>query len=99
MVICAALEIAHENDPKFNLVICGYRHSDCFETLYRLNPDLSRAARKENRITEGFLVTGNRFMDREDAYKHAVDCGQISAQARYDKAARRESGLFSEDLY
>lgn len=99
MVVCAALKIAHESNPKFDIVICGYRHSDCYEILFRLNPDLSRTARKEGKITEGFLATGNRFMDRTEAYTHANECGQTSAQARYDKAERRENELFSEDLY
>lgn len=99
MIVCAAIRIARPEDKYGDLVICGYRHCDCYELLYRLNYELSLEARRKGLITEGFLATGNRFMNREEAYAHANECGQTSAQARHDKAERRESELFSEDLY
>ena len=96
MIICAALNIAQ---PIENLIICDYRHSDCYEILYRLNPELSKHARKFGLITEGFLATGNRFLDRAEAYKEAINCGQLSAANRAYKTERNENILFSEDLY
>lgn len=96
MIICAAINIAQ---PIENLIICDYRHSDCYEILYRLNPELSKHARKFGLITEGFLATGNRFLDRAEAYKEAINCGQLSAANRVYKTERNENILFSEDLY
>ena len=92
MVICAAIKI---NDT----VICGYRHEDCYETLHKLNSDLSLQARKIDAVIDGFLVTGNKFMDRFEAYEEAIRCGQLSAANREYKAEHKENMLFSEDLY
>lgn len=99
MVICAAMRIARPEDELGDLIICGHRHSDCREILFRLNPELSKEVRKEDMITDGFLVTGNRFLDREQAYLHAIICGQLSEQAQHDKQLRKENILYSEDLY
>ena len=94
MIICAALCLKPDN-----IIICGLRHSDCYETLYCLNPDLSKKARKENLIIDGFITTENQFLDRAQAYQHALKCGQISSQLKHDKNERKENILYSEDLY
>ena len=98
MVVCAALRIDTntEDDP---IVICGYRHSDCYQTLWELNSQFSKDARAQGLITEGFLATGNRFMDRYVAYCEALNCGQLSAANREYKSDRHENMLYSEDLY
>lgn len=98
MIVCAALRIdtRTEDDP---IIICGYRHNDCYETLYELNSQFSKEARAQNLITEGFLATKNRFLDRFDAYAEAIACGQLSAANREYKADRNENMLYSEDLY
>ena len=96
MIICAALDISC---PEENLMVCGYRHADCYEALFRLNAELSKHARKHGLIKEGFLATGNRFLDRYEAYQEAMKCGQIPASLKEFKADIRENALFSEDLY
>ena len=99
MIICAAIEveIEFENEP---VIICGYRHNDCYETFYKLNPQLSKQARRGMRsLRDGFLATGNRFLDRYEAYDEAIKCGQLSAANREYKADRYENMLYSEDLY
>lgn len=96
MVICAALSIAQ---PSENIIVCGYRHFDCYETLYTLDEELSLHARKFNLITNGFLATGNRFLNREEAYQEALHCGQLSAVTRNEKEKKNEKTLYSEDLY
>ena len=96
MIVCAALQIKGEINP---YIICGLRHSDCFETLYRLNPELSRQARANGAIVQGFINTNGDFLDRYEAYIHACSCGQIPEQLRQDKEEKRETELYSEDLY
>lgn len=98
MIVCAALKI-DQPQPLGFIMICGLRHADCYETLYILNPELSKHARKWDLITEGFCNNNNEFKNREDAYQEALRCGQISVQAKYDKAQRHENLLYSEDLY
>lgn len=92
MIICAAIKIKDN-------IICGYRHSDCYETLYKLNSQLSKEARKQGLIIEGFLATNNRFLNRYEAYDEALHCGQLSAVNREYKTEQHESILYSEDLY
>lgn len=97
MIICAAIKIEQEN--KEPIIITGFRHSDCFEILYKLNPELSIKVRKENLYTEGFLTNDNTFVNRREAFIIARQCGQLSTQALYDKSIRGENILWSEDLY
>ena len=99
MIICAALRIHIPDENTQPIIVCGYRHSDCYETLYKLNPKLSKEARKQGLITEGFLSTGNRFIDRYVAYSEAINCGQLSAANREYKHNNHEDMLYSEDLY
>ena len=96
MIICAAIKIV--DDPS-NIVICGYRHSDCYALLHQLNPTMSRACRKLGMIEEGFMATGNKYLTRAEAFEEAKNCGQISASLYEFKASRGETELFSEDLY
>lgn len=99
MIVCAALHILMEKDNLDDIIVCGLHHSDCYYTLFHLNPDLSKDARKNGRITEGFITTDNHFLDRYQAYQHAIECGQLSAQLRHDKSEKKEIALYSEDLY
>ena len=96
MIVCAAIKIKDGVNP---YIICGLRHFNCLETLYRLNPELSSQARANSAIIEGFITTNNEFLDRYEAYQHAVTCGQIPSQLRHDKEINHEVALYSEDLY
>ena len=97
MIICAALKIDEKDkDP---IIVAGFRHGDCYETLYRLNRELSLYAKSKDLVTDGFLTSANTFVDRREAYFIAKQCGQLSSQALHDKTARREFELYSEDLY
>ena len=96
MIIAAAIKIKAAND----IVIAGLRHSDCYETLYKLNPSLSLEAKKNGQIIEGFISnTSFSFFNREDAYIEALMCGQLSASVKAQKNSAKEKTLYSEDLY
>ena len=98
MIIAAALKIS-QPPPLDYIQIVGLRHSNCYTTLQLLNPDLSKKAREENLITEGFIDHKNHFHTRREAYLIARDIGQLSWQNYYDKLNRNEFVLYSEDLY
>lgn len=97
LIICAALKINKEDEEP--IIVAGLRHGDCYETLYKLNKELSSYARRKDLIIDGFLTSVNTFVDRREAYFIAKQCGQISSQAQHDKTMRKEFELYSEDLY
>lgn len=89
-VLCAAIwfddGIEYVHQPvKTGLVICGRRHHNCFYTVYILKPEL-----KMVKHTEGFLTSKNRFLDRSEAARLALESGQIKEDI---------VTLLSEDLY
>lgn len=97
MLICAAIKVEREKGEP--IIICGLRHSDCLETLYQLNTELSKWARRNNKITYGFITNENYFLDRHAAFEHAISCGQLSSTTYDIKIKNHEFTLYSEDLY
>lgn len=94
MIICAAIQIQFErNGRQVETVICGLRHSNCWETMAVLGVPAQHAE------VEGFIDDKNRFLDRYDAFAHALECGQLPETVRIHKADHRENQLYSEDLY
>lgn len=94
MIICAAIQVQFvQNGRKVETVIHGLRHANCWETMAALGVP---AERKE---VEGFIDDKNRFLDRCDAFSHALECGQLPETVRIHKAEHRENQLYSEDLY
>ena len=96
MIICAAIKINHTDNvgnPLEPLIICGHRHGDCYKVIKYL--DINRISDEE-----GFITNGGAFVDREIAYRHAIECGQISVHNKwYRKDNEVPDELYSEDLY
>lgn len=95
MIICAAFKIKYvdsKNDVQ-QLTICGHRHSDCFKIKHRLDNKHTQWSE------EGFINHKGEFLNRKDALKHALECGQLSSTIRNFKEDRNEDELYSEDLY
>jgi hypothetical protein len=69
------------------VVVCGYRHSDCFFIADALYPT---GWEKAYTVTQGFLTSKNRFLNRQDAAKIAYMAEQVDELAET---------LISEDLY
>lgn len=89
MIVCAALLV----DNKI-LVPC-YRHSTGFKMLKELT---GKKYLEYESIDDGFMNHKGEFLTREEAWKHAEECGQLS----YNTLAHYFSTppvLFSEDLY
>lgn len=89
MIICAAIK-----DTRTGAVFGGIRHG----FIYGYMRDAGITPPKENAI-EGFLDSKDNFYDRAEAFKHALECGQLSASTRQCKRDNREIELYSEDLY
>ena len=95
MIICAAIKIQVEGLDHETIILCR-RHGDGFKIL----KDLGYAPKtKYKEIAQGFIDHNGKFLDRKEAYIHALECGQLSATTRECKRTNRENGLYSEDLY
>ena len=91
-ILCAAI---HYNDgeereyqPKgisSGFIVCGYRHSDIIKMTSELY-----GRKTTTSDVPGFLTSFNRFVDRKEGAKIALESGQIDKELEY---------LTSEDLY
>ena len=97
MIICAALKVTDYEVPASfqETVVPCWRHCNGYSILNRLCPEKMLY----NGAIEGFMDHNGKFLTREEAYDHALKCGQIPAELRQIKAQRNENMLFSEDLY
>lgn len=95
MIICTAISVKFDRTGKTTeAIIPGLRHSNCWELM--VVPGVP-ADREES---EGFLCDHNgQFLDRWDAFSHALLCSQLSDTTKRYKAAQGERQLFSEDIY
>lgn len=94
MIICAAISVSFTKEGReVKAVIPGYRHANCWELMATLGVPSDRQE------IEGFLNHKGEFLDRSDAYDHALMCGQLSDTTLTSKQERRERILYSEDLY
>ena len=94
LIICAAIQVRFERNGKIiETVVPGYRHENCWELLSVFDAPTNRQE------IEGFLNHHGEFLDRYNAFTHALQCGQLSDTTRAVKAERKEQQLYSEDLY
>ena len=95
MIICAAIKIQIEGLDHETIIPCR-RHGDGFKLIkdFGLKP---RVGYKE--IEQGFITNFGEFLNRKDAYAHALKCGQISISVKAYKDEHEEDELYSEDLY
>lgn len=94
MIICAAIKLTMNNAAGTELIIPGHRHGDCYQIINQLNSNWKFATK-----VEGFITHENIFLDREEAYSHALLGGQISQSNYWYKLDHDEKELYSEDLY
>lgn len=92
MLLCAAVKF-HISATDKNVVVACRRHCEAFYLLRDLGFDPKQGYRV---LAQGFITTTGLFLDRKQAYRHAVSCGQLS-----DTVMRNvlNEELFSEDLY
>lgn len=99
-IICAAIWYKEQNTAMINpinvtsgVVICGHRHPHCIYTFKALTGKRSVTPECGDYI-QGFLTNKNRFVDRYEAKKIAIEQNQI-----INNNIDINSGLFSEDIY
>jgi hypothetical protein len=94
-VICAAIHYDDGEDYvhqpvniKSGYVICGHGHHNCLYIRHILTGNEGENAKKG--MTQEFLTSKNRFLDRKEAFKLA---------SSYMNVEGRNGCLYSEDLY
>lgn len=97
MIICAALKIRNDNAYCGYTVVPCWRHVEGYAIIQNLCPGIDESV--FNSAEEGFIDNNNNFLTREEAYAHALNCGQLSYEVRRLKTESNEEMLFSEDLY
>ena len=73
MIIAAAVKFYIEKTDQ-KVVLCGLRHDAQFRQLAALGFE-PKVGYKE--LEQGFITTDGEFLNREQAYYHAVSCRQI----------------------
>jgi hypothetical protein len=95
-ILCAAVHlknnIVYPSQPiniRSGLVVYGYRHDDCFQTLLLLSPesDLSKTE-------AGFITSTKEFVSREEAALIAYSAKQLLPHINF-----KPELLISEHLY
>ena len=95
MIICAAIKLKMNNLAGTEHIVCGLRHGDCFKSIEQLNSNWKNASK-----TQGFITHTGEFLDRGQAWVHAIECGQLSLSAHWlHKDNDWPAELVSEDLY
>lgn len=89
MILASAIKF-HIDKTNEEVILCGCRHGDIFRQLGLLGFEPQKEYKE---IVQGFITDRNKFLTREEAYTHAIACGQIKSY-KYDTKE-----LFSEDLW
>lgn len=98
MIICAAIKIQVEGLDHETIIPCR-RHGDGFKILKDLSFK-SRVGYKE--LAQGFITHQGEFLNRKQAFNHAVLSGQLSQTTLWyikDHNNDELCDLYSEDLY
>ena len=88
-LVAAAIKFYPE-DSEYPQIVCGKRHCDCFEWMFK-----HRVEYDKNTLEQGFLTNTNQFVDRYEAMNMALDRGQVIAEDGYESGQQ----LYSEDLW
>lgn len=113
-ILCAAIWIndqqKHDQQPQnieIGFIICGRRHSDCYQTIKDLKGNLKSSVSNylkslnishDNRESQGFITSLDRYVNRKEAYKIAKANNQIQYGAEATENGE-DSMLISENLY
>lgn len=79
-ILCAAVHFndgdKYEHQPKNieeGIVVTGRRHHNCFATAFGLGYERP----EHHKVTQGFITSEDRFVDRDEAAEIASECGQV----------------------
>lgn len=88
MIIASAVKF-HIDKTNEDVIMCGLRHCDIYMQLKQLGFKPGVGYKK---VEDGFLTDRGKFLNRKQAYMHAIDSRQIVSNV-----ICRE--LFYEDLW
>ena len=81
IILCSAIwvddgkqHIHRAKNIESGFVVCGRRHHNCFRIIEMIYPDIKSF--NKNKAIQGFLTQTDRFVDREEAMKIAVEAKQ-----------------------
>lgn len=111
-ILCVAIHVndgvKHDFQPKnieTGYVVCGYRHGNCYNVIGSLIADspekkvgLEKFFDENGRLSEGFITSLNRYVDRKEAWVLA----KVNNQIQYGLVVSDngdDSILISENLY
>lgn len=105
-ILCAAVNYIadrpYDDQPEgidHGYVVSGYNHDE----IHSLTDQIVSGHDYTSFFEEGFLTSFNRFVDRKEAFKIALDTGLLQVEdwngARTIKSHRMNGELSSEDLY
>ncbi len=101
-IVCSAIlandgkkRVHQPTNIPFGVVVCGLRHSACFELLSLMKDSINQYV-----LVQGFITNYNRFLDREEALRVAKNAGQLREnEDAYEHESKNRTKLYSEDLY
>lgn len=88
MLISAAIKVFKDGDE---CVFMGKRHGNCIEQFAICN-----FRSPLHKTIQGFVTQDFQFLDRIEAKKHAIECGQLIAGT---EEFPESNELYSEDLW
>lgn len=94
MIISSAIKIKLKSSDESVIIHC-YRHHYGYFMLKQLGFQPG----DYEKVSSGFIDHKGTYMNREQAYEHALQCGQISATMREQKEKNKCKELFSEDIF
>lgn len=85
MIISSAIKF-YEAGSEYPTIMTGHRHPDILMDMYKKGIVYDKITQ-----VQGFMTDDFRFLDRVQAKKYAIECGQIKES--------EFSELYSEDLW
>jgi hypothetical protein len=101
-ILCAAIHVDDDKEYidapigiQFGFIVCGRRHSDCYQTIELLtgNTELGNTVGRER---QGFVTSYNRYVGRKEAWTIAIKANQV---VHGPTNTDEDSILISENLY
>lgn len=85
MIIASAIKFYSKNS-EYPIIMTGHRHPNIFNKMAEMGIQYNK-----DTCVQGFMTDDFHFLNRYEAKKYAIECGQIM-ETKYDE-------LFSEDLW
>lgn len=92
-LVAAAIKF-YPKDSEYPQIVCGKRHCDCFEWMFKHQVEYDKITH-----VQGFLTDENQFVDRYEAFNIAKAANQLLPEAIEEYADKAVVQLFSEDLW